>query len=96
MNSSINNKAISAFLIGLNFVLLIAYLQYGFVTEDEGIRNLYLSIVYIFITCLASCIYYRQNYKTALFWITIVVSILFVIATLFYMYISALGKADWK
>ncbi|PJJ79256.1 hypothetical protein CLV57_2383 [Mucilaginibacter auburnensis] len=91
-----NNKAVSALLIGLNFLLLIAYLDQGFVTEDEGIRNIYLVIVYLFVTCLVTCIFYRQTRRTAFFWVTVVVSIAFVLATVFYLYFLALGHASWR
>lgn len=96
VEATINNKAISVILVTLNFVLLMSYLSYGFITEDEGIRNGYIAVVYIFATSLICCIYYRQNYMTFLFWITVILAIIFLIATGFYTYFIGLSQADWK
>ncbi|GGH23553.1 hypothetical protein GCM10011418_30850 [Sphingobacterium alkalisoli] len=96
MELIINNKAISLVLFAINFLLLMTYLSYGFVTEDEGIRNIYIGIVYTFVGSLAFSIHYKQNYKTFAFWITVIVSIIFIIATLLFLYFTALGQTDWK
>lgn len=82
-----NSKFLSTLLIVVNISLLLLLLNYGDVTEDQSIQNLFFSICFTFTLCLTYVIYYKQNYKTLSFWVLIVTSILFVISTLLYIYL---------
>jgi len=83
-----NHKLLSIILIAINILLLIAFLNYGYVTENQSIHNLFICICFVFIMSLSYVLYYRQKYRTVSFWILIVVSGIFVIATLIYLYIT--------
>ncbi len=91
-----DQKPITLLFLVVNFVLFFAYLNQGHVTENQRIHNTYLLFVYVFLASLSYCIYYKQHYKTFSFWLTIVVSIVFVLVTCIYWYISALGSASWR
>lgn len=96
MTTQIQDKMLSTGLIVVNFLLLLFLLNYGYVTEDRSMLNIYIMIAYCFGSSLIFTIYYRQNYKTLAFWIMVVSTLLFLMATALYLYFLALSKADWR
>lgn len=82
-----NSKFLSTLLMVVNIFLLLFFLNYGYVTEDQSIHYLFLAICFVFALNLTYVLYYKQNYKTLSFWVLMITSILFIISTLLYLYL---------
>ena len=82
-----NKKLLYAMLIVVSAILFPVILNYGGVTEIQGIHNLFLTISLVFILSLAYIIYFKQNYRTLAFWVWVVICILFIVSSLLYIYL---------
>lgn len=82
-----NKKLVFAIAIVAGAILLPIILNHGEVTELQSIKHLFYTISFVFVLSLGYVLYFKQNYKTLAFWVSVVISILFVVCSVLYYYL---------